>query len=760
MAKRGKYGKRLPGGGGPALTRKQNAAPGLRYGERPTPPRKQKKARRRRGGRGDHASRFWRFLVWLCSARTLGRVFSVALTLGILGLFLLIYFTQSLPSISGLNAARKAPGIQVLAADGGIIGSYGQIYGEYLHYDAMPKPLVDAVLATEDRRFFHHFGVDPLGILRAMLVNFRAGKFVQGGSTVTQQVAKNIFLTPDRTMKRKLQEVMLAFWLEGRYSKEEILSIYLNRVYMGSGNFGVDAAAHHYFGKSARQLTQGEAAMIAGLLKAPSRYSPASNPELARKRARQVLLNMVDAGMLTAEDVGRETARLRFGDRLNEGRNSGRFFADWVVDHLPDYLGDVEEDILIHTTLERDMQSHAEEAVEAQMTEEAMEKGKAWQVSLLAMRPDGAITAMIGGREYAKSQFNRAVQAKRQPGSAFKMFIYLAAMEAGYDPEYQIEDKPFSVTLPNQVWQPKNYDGKYRGVLPLREALAQSVNTVAAQLIQKVTPKRVVTLARRLGVRSRLVPLPSLALGSSEVTLLEMTGAYAHLASGGSGVMPYGVREILSRKTGKPLYRHAPPAAYLVVQPDAVARMNSMLTGVISHGTGKAAAIGRPAAGKTGTASDYKDAWFLGYTPDLVAGVWVGNDDASPMAKITGGAIPARVWKEFMHAALEGTPPRALPTEYIVPEPVFPWIEEEPANGGIFSPAAPGSDAFQPPPSGSARRLSLPPLPPPSPDEEKAQPQKPKPAAAQKQDGSPLGRAFWNKLFDSGEVEYEYPQRR
>ncbi len=678
-------------------------------------------------------NRWQRFRRWLFNWRMLSRLFSVGLTVMIMLLFAMIYFAQDLPDISGLGAARKTPGIQITSASGEIIGSYGQIYGDYLQYRDLPESLINAVLATEDRRFFSHFGIDPLGIARAMVVNIQAGRFVQGGSTVTQQLAKNVFLTPDRTLKRKLQEMLLAFWLEGRFTKEEIISIYLNRVYMGAGNYGVDAASRHYFEKSARDLKLAEAAMIAGLLKAPSRYSPTSDAELAKKRAHQVLLNMADAEMITKEEAEQAIASLAFPDKLLEGGKSERYFTDWIVDLIPDYISHVEEDLIIRTTLEPSMQRYAEEAIDAQLTSEVMAEKDIGQAALLAMRPDGAIVAMVGGRDYAKSQYNRTVQAKRQPGSAFKLFTYLAAMEEGYTPDDMIEDRPVSIPVYRKMWSPKNYDGKYRGIITIREALTRSINTIAAQLIDAVGPSQVVTVARRLGVRSELNPVPSLALGSAEVTLLEMVTAYAHLASGGNGVRPYAIAEIVSKRDGDVLYEYHPPMSYLVIKPNVVAMMNSMLSNVISSGTGRGAAIGRPAAGKTGTTSDYKDAWFMGYTPDLAAGVWMGKDDATPMKRVTGGAVPARVWKGFMSKALEGTTAHALPTQYtVLPSYTLPWL-----NGT-------GETSQGPVSTRTGQRPSVP-------------PSRPRNAPP---DDAGLGRSFWDKLFDDNRIEHEYPTQR
>ncbi|NBX03608.1 MAG: PBP1A family penicillin-binding protein [Alphaproteobacteria bacterium] len=580
---------------------------------------------------------------------------------GALVIAALLWVSSTLPNIESLNKFTKAPSIVIKAEDGQIIGGFGDIYGDYVPFSELPNSLIDAVIATEDRNYYYHFGVDPIGLLRATFVNLRARHVVQGGSTITQQVAKNVFLTPERSFGRKLREMLLAIKLEQRYTKEDILSIYLNRVYLGAGNYGVDSASKRYFGKSARDLSLGESAILAGMLKAPSRYAPTSNPALAKKRADQVLVNMEDADFLTKKQTERARAELATAmEKRTRSPQSNLYFADWILDELPNYVGNLEEDIVVTTTLRPEMQVLADKAISEVMDKEA-EKLNVKQAALLAMSPDGAVRAMIGGRSYAESQFNRTYQSLRQPGSSFKLFVYLAGLESGLTPDTLMNDEPITIDAGvTGKWSPKNYTGKYLGEIPLREAVAQSVNTVAVQVSEHAGLGQVVDMARRLGITSQLDALHSIALGAVEVNLLELTGAYAHLAANGQIVHPYGIVSIETSR-GKPVYKHPSVNEGVVLRPDVVGMMNDLLSGVVSAtGTGGRASIGRSAAGKTGTTSDYKDAWFIGYTPDMVTGVWVGNDDNAPMKKVTGGNLPAMIWKGFMAPALKDVPARAL----------------------------------------------------------------------------------------------------
>jgi penicillin-binding protein 1A len=561
------------------------------------------------------------------------------------------YYAYDLPDISSAAALTRRPSVTLLGADGQSFASFGDLYYDVVPVKEMPAYLPEAVLATEDRRFYDHFGVDPFGILRALFHDISSGQMRQGGSTITQQLAKNLFLKPDRTLKRKVQEVLLALWLEHKFTKDEILTIYLNRVYLGSGAFGVEAAARKYFSKSARQLTLYESAVLAGLLKAPSKFNPAANPELTAQRTAQVLQNMVEAGYLTPQQA---TAAAASRPELREAAlaaGRGRYFADWAVDQVRDLLGSVDRDLVVTTTFDPRLQQLAEEALTGELDKEGAKLGIG-QGALVVLGPDGAVKAMVGGRDYRQSQFNRAVQALRQPGSAFKPFVYLAGLEAGYGPDTIIDDAPISLGK----WHPNNYDDKYYGRIPLREALAHSANSATIQLAEKAGIKHVIDVAHRLGITAELRDDASIALGTSEVSLLELTAAYGGFANGGKGVWPFGVTEIRDRD-GHVLYRRSGSGPGQVMTPQQAATMAEMMKGVIAYGTGRAAAIGRPAAGKTGTTQDYRDAWFIGFTPDLVAGVWVGNDDSSPMKRVTGGRTPAQIWHNFMLAALKGTPP-------------------------------------------------------------------------------------------------------
>ena len=600
--------------------------------------------------KSDLVVRFNRFLL---KATIYGTIIAVVF-LGIL--------TLTLPNIDDLNKVTKTQSVLIKSEDGQIIGSFGDIYGDYIHYDEFPTSLTDAVVATEDRNFRHHFGVDPVGLLRAAFANIRAGHVVQGGSTITQQVAKNVFLTPERTFIRKLKEMLLAFKLEYRFSKEEILSIYLNRVYLGAGSYGVDAAAKRYFDKSARELTLAESAIMAGLLKAPSRYAPTSNPALSRKRADQVLVNMEDAGYLTKVQSDRARKDLENSMKGRKANSQSTFyFADWIADQLPEYIGNADDDLVVTTTLKPQWQTAAEKSIHDVMDKDG-EKLSASQAAIIAMSPDGALRVMIGGLNYADSQYNRATQSERQPGSAFKPFVYLAGLESGMTPDTTMEDEPLSIKVAGGRWQPQNYTHKYSGTLTLKEAIAESINTIAVQISERIGRGKVIEMAERLGITAHMQPLPSIALGATEVNLLELTNAYTHLAANGATVHPYGILEIRTIHD-KLLYKRAVPRRGTALNENVVAMMNEMLTSVITSGTGRAAQIGRSAAGKTGTTSDYKDAWFIGYTPDLVAGVWVGNDDNVPMKKVTGGTLPASIWHGFMGTALANIPASELPID-------------------------------------------------------------------------------------------------
>lgn len=574
----------------------------------------------------------------------------------VLGLGALVaYYASDLPATDDLSVPKRPPNVQILAATGELLANRGDMGGAAISINELPPYVANAFIAIEDRRFRDHHGIDPIGLARAVFTNLTAGRLEQGGSTLTQQLAKNLFLTPERNLERKVQEAILALWLERQYSKDQILELYLNRVYFGAGAYGIEAAARRYFDKPARALTLAEAAMLAGLVKAPSRLSPTRNPEQAQARARLVLEAMVDTGAISAKDM--KLARAMPAEPSSASETSSvNYAADWIMDLLDDHIGAYDRDIVVETTLDPIAQAAAERALTAGLDASGAKFGVS-QGALIALSPDGAVLAMVGGRAYQKSQFNRAVDARRQPGSAFKPFVYLAALEHGLTPDTIREDGPISV----KGWSPENYSREYRGPVTLTTALALSLNTVAVKLGLEVGPKAVVAAAQRLGIASPLAPNPSLALGTSEVTPIEITAAYAVFANGGAAVTPYAVTRIKTAK-GKVLFRREAPAAPLVVDPERVGMINAMMRETLTIGTARKAELpGWPAAGKTGTSQDFRDAWFIGYTSRVVAGVWLGNDDGAPTKRATGGGLPVEIWSTFMRAVHQGQTVADLP---------------------------------------------------------------------------------------------------
>ena len=574
------------------------------------------------------------------------------LGLGFAGL--MAYYALSLPGPDKLKVPQRAPSILILDRHGGELARRGAYRGNALRIEEMPPYLLQAVISTEDRRFYSHFGVDPLGLARAVFANLFAGRIVQGGSTISQQLAKNLFLKPDRTFSRKMREFQLALWLERNYSKKQILEMYLNRVYLGAGTFGVDAAAQRYFGKSARHVTLGEAATLAGLLKAPSRYAPNKNPKLARARTALVLNNMRSEGYISEAEL-RHALKYPGRRAIRKPLPGSGYAVDWVAGMLREYTGELNGDVIVETTLDRSLQKKAQQIVRDSIRREGG-PAKAAQAALVCMDEGGAIRALVGGVDYGQSQFNRAVRARRQPGSAFKPFVYLAAIEAGLSPRTIRTDRPMVI----RGWMPRNYSGKYTGKVSLQDALARSINTVAAGLAKEVGIKKVISTARRLGISSPLHRNPSISLGTAEVSLLELTGAYTPFMNGGFSVIPHVITRIRSTH-GKVLFERSGSGPRRIIKPQHVAAMNTMLRAVITYGTGKRARMNRTVAGKTGTSQGFRDAWFIGYSGDLSAGVWVGNDDGSGMNKVTGGGLPARIWKAFMQQAHDGLPDRGLP---------------------------------------------------------------------------------------------------
>jgi penicillin-binding protein 1A len=599
----------------------------------------------------------------------------VFLWAALIGGGVLSYFALTLPDTSQLGRSDRRPSLTILADDGSLLATYGDLFGKPLTLKEMSPWLPKAVIATEDRRFYHHFGIDPIGLARAALVDLRAGHIVEGGSTITQQLAKNLFLTPERSISRKIREVLLALWLEHKFTKDQILEIYLNRVYLGAGTYGVDAAARRYFDKRASRLSLFESAVIAGLLKAPTRFSPARDRKAAAARADQVLDNMVEVGYATrAEANAAEKQGAALAD-VAKMRPGTRYFADWVAEQAADYVAGSGQDLIIRTTLDPRMQDAAEAAIAETLARSGAKAGVG-QGALVAMSPDGAVRAMVGGRDYSDSQFNRATEARRQPGSAFKPFVYLAGLEAGLRPGDHFTDAPIRVGK----WQPHDYERHYRGDVTMAEGLADSLNAVAVEVALKAGIGNVIAVAHRLGIASTLPADMSLALGTGDVTLLELVTAYAPFANGGEGVWPHAIEEIRDGK-GRVLFRRGGSGLGEVVALQLVGEMNAMLEGVIAHGTGRAAALPRPAAGKTGTTQDYRDAWFVGYTAQLVAGVWFGNDDDAPMRRVTGGSLPAATWRRFMLAATRGMPVRPLPGGAL---PAPPVATAEAPSPGLF----------------------------------------------------------------------------
>ncbi len=581
--------------------------------------------------------------------------FILTIWAGVLVVGVVAYYGLQLPSSQSWAVPDRPANIRIVAADGRLLSNRGKMGGEAVSIRELPHYVPAAVIAIEDRRFQDHFGVDPIGILRALISNALAGHIVEGGSTITQQVAKNLFLTPDQNLGRKIQEALLALWLEQTYTKAEILELYINRVYFGAGAYGIEAAAQRYFGKSARNLSLGEAAILAGVLQAPSRLSPDTHPEAAAERARLVLNAMAEEGYIS--DAEAEAAAIDPNKRIRTRVAGAEYYvADWVEQLMASYLGEVDQDVVVHTTIDWDLQKQAEFVIRDTIIRQGEARNFS-QGALVAMQPDGTIQAIVGGTDYSQSQYNRAITARRQMGSAFKPIVYLTAIEAGLTPDTVVEDTPFDYN----GWSPENFNGEFHGRVALRDALANSLNVVAAKLCIQLGPANVVSTAYRLGISSHLDPVPSIALGTAEISLLDLTSAYAPFANGGVGIIAHVISRI-ETADGEVLYDHIPAGPGRVISEHNVEVMNQMLSYAVETGTGKRARLGDwPIAGKTGTTQDFRDAVFIGYSARMVTGVWLGNDDNSPMQSVGGGSFPAEIWTEFMNKAHEGLPVAALP---------------------------------------------------------------------------------------------------
>jgi penicillin-binding protein 1A len=625
--------------GGPPAAR---GDAGRRRRDEPSRP----KSKPRRGRRGKSRSGIGRLIYW-------GAV--LALWALICAIGVLVWIGIHLPPIQSLEIPKRPPSVLILSANGATLATRGDMGGAAVPLHELPGYVPKAFIAIEDRRFYSHHGIDPLGIMRALAADILRRGASQGGSTITQQLAKNLFLTQERTVSRKLQEMVLALWLEHKFSKAQIIELYLNRVYFGSGAYGIEGAAQRYFAKSARHLTLAEAALLAGLVQSPSRLAPNHNPDGAERRARLVLADMAEQ-KLAGDDAVRVALAHPARAVKTAAAGSVNYVADWVMDAANDLIGRVDEDIVVETTIDPALQGAAERALAETLAQKG-DKSGVGEGALVAMTPDGVVRALVGGRSYAESQFNRAVSAKRQPGSAFKPFVYLTAIEHGLTPDTVREDGPISV----KGWKPENYEHEYMGPVTLTQALANSLNTVSVRLTLEFGPAAVIRTAYRLGISSTLEPNASIALGTSEVSPLELVSAYAAFANGGFAVVPHVVERIRTTD-GKPLYARPTQMLGRIVDARHVAMLNIMLHETLVSGTARRADLpGWPAAGKTGTSQDYRDAWFIGYTSQLVAGIWLGNDDNSPTRKATGGGLPVEIWSRFMKTALQGTAPTALP---------------------------------------------------------------------------------------------------
>jgi penicillin-binding protein 1A len=590
------------------------------------------------------------------------------LLLGLIALIVAVAVaTTYLPSYSELQKRNDlGQMVRVRAANGAVLVSLGPSFGQWLSYDQIPAEMRAAIISTEDRRFRSHIGVDPIGIARSVKVRLQTGHFSQGGSTITQQLARNIFLTNNRTFVRKIKEAILALALERKFSKNQILELYLNRVYFGGGAYGIDAASRRFFGHGADQLSLGEAAIIAGLVKAPSNYSPTADIEAARNRSGVVLKTMADNGFIsqaTAQSVN--PAQVRIQQTANQ--NSVRYFTDWALPQLDTLIDDRSDPIDVWTTLDPGMQSAADRAIAANAPNGA-------QGALVAIDRDGAVRAMVGGKDYVNSIYNRATQAVRQPGSAFKLFVYLAALESGMKPTDTIVDEPVTI----DGWSPRNSTGTNLGPVSLREAFSRSINTISAKIGNQLGFSTIADMARRFGITTPISTYPSMVLGSSDVRLIELTRAFASVGNKGVAVTPYGIRKVITAD-GRLLYQHEDDENRVLVAPWVAAEMTDLLQSAVLSGTGRAAQIGRPVAGKTGTTTSNKDGWFVGFSSGLTAGVWMGRDDARPVPGLQGGTSPARAFHDFMMVAVANRPPEPFETQ--VPMPDWQLTPEEEIYG-------------------------------------------------------------------------------
>ncbi|MBX9795531.1 transglycosylase domain-containing protein [Sphingomonas sp.] len=581
---------------------------------------------------------------------------------------------QQLPGFDELKSSPNGQMIRVHAADGTVIVSLGPSYGDWLPYAKIPAVMRDAMVAVEDRRFRSHPGVDPIGMVRSVQVRLERGRWLQGGSTITQQLARNLFLSSTKAFDRKVREAVLALALERKFSKDEILELYLNKVYFGGGAYGIDAAARKFFGHGAERLSLTEAAVIAGLVKAPSHYSPTADIEAAKGRARVVVGLMREAGVIRPGD---EAAIDQIAFVPEPKQNSVRYFTDWALPQLEVLIDENQRPLDVWTTLDLGAQRAADAAIRANAPAGA-------QGALVSLDRDGAVRAMVGGKDYVASIYNRATQAVRQPGSSFKLFVYLAALEAGHKPEDELVDEPVTIN----GWSPRNSSRRNIGPVSLRNAFAYSINTVAAKLGQEVGFGTVADMARRFGITTPINTNPSMVLGTSDARLIEMTRAFASVANNGVAVTPYGITKVTAN--GVTIYAHEVDRNHVLVAPFVAAQMTDLLQTAVNTGTARAAQIGRPVAGKTGTTSSNKDGWFLGFSSGLTTGVWMGRDDARPIPGLQGGTAPARAFAAFMKAAVARRPVENFQNDVTLPDASMGLGEDEyfggPDNGLFVGP--------------------------------------------------------------------------
>jgi penicillin-binding protein 1A len=701
--------------------------------------RRQENERHRRRQRPPRRTgwRLWlrRTVVWGCSLALLG-----AFALGCA-----VFFAErSMPSFYALKGSRNGQTIVVRARDGSEIVELGPSYGQWLTAAEIPQTMKNAMIATEDRRFYYHFGVDPIGLARAVYIWVTGSKRIQATSTITQQLARNLFLNDNRTVQRKLREAVLAMALEAKFSKQQILELYLNKVYFGGGAYGIDSASRKFFSHPATHLSNAEAAIIAGMVKAPSRYSPTADVDAAVARANVVLGLMRDQGMISADEASVDPSTVQL--KPEEGQNSVRYFTDWALPQLDLLLPDNESNtpIQVWTTIDLGMQKAATEAVQKNVPKGA-------QGALVSMDSDGAILAMVGGTDYVKSNYNRATEAVRQPGSAWKLFVYLAALEAGYTPDDRVKDEPVTI----DGWSPHNSEGGYAGEIDVRTAFAYSKNTVAAALGNQVGFGTVASMARRFGITTPISTYPSMVLGTSDVRVIDMTRAFAEISDKGQSVEPYGIVKVTT-SDGQVLYQHQAPRSSQLVADYVAAGMTDLLQTAVATGTGRAAQIGRPVAGKTGTTSSNKDGWFLGFSSGITTGVWFGRDDAKPVGGLWGGTSPARAFAQYMSYAVKDRPVEQFDTQVQLPqwnlEPDDEYIQSDP--GDYYNYDENGN--LVPPPGPDLPRGNL--LPPDGTEPERRPPSTPQPGPA----GPPLPAAsqdFLDRATGGDQPRGQRPRR-